>query len=194
MAALAYLGIRSNMANAVRIADSIPSGMVPATAFAGGGQRGGAAAGAGVAIGPPNPFGPFGTAMATTGAGDGKPPSKDPKPAKPEPTAAERDWEKAEAEAKQQDAAADKPGRTEHGAIREQGRGALTPQEKVSLEGSPMHTQQVDGATAKVLGEGGGRYTVVITSDKTGLVTVIRNKTAAEVRGFSSRYEWYPPW
>jgi hypothetical protein len=193
MAALAYLGVKGNMANAVKIASSIPSGLVPATVLASGGQRGGGSVGAGVAIGPPSPFGPLGTASAMTGAGDGEPPSKDPKAEKPQQTAAERDWEKAEAEAKRQNADKDKPTRTEHGAIQEQKRGGLTAPEKVKLKGSAGHVQP-DGATAKVLNEGGGRYTVVIVGDDGVLVTVIRNKTAAEVKGLSSRYQWYPPW
>ena len=44
-----------------------------------------------------------------TGASDGKPPSKDPKAEKPGQTAAERDWEKAEAEAKRQNAEPQQP-------------------------------------------------------------------------------------
>jgi hypothetical protein len=125
--------------------------------------------------------------------GVGETPPKDPKAETPQKTAAEQDWEKAEAQAREQEALADRPTRTEHGAIREQGRGALTAQERAKLPGSLAHTQS-DGATARVLSEGRGSYTVVITGDEGVLITVIRGKTRAEVRGLSSRYGWDPPW
>jgi hypothetical protein len=112
---------------------------------------------------------------------------------KPTQTAAERDWEKAEAEAKRQAAEADKPQRTEHGALREQERGALTAGEKARLESSLPHTQG-DGATAKVLKERGGGYTVVITNPNGTLRTVMRGKTPSELRGLSERHQWHPPW
>jgi hypothetical protein len=70
MAALAYLGVRGNMSRAVTIANNLPpAGMMPAMAVAGGGTMRGPVGGAvpGVALGPPGPFGPLGTAMAMNG-------------------------------------------------------------------------------------------------------------------------------
>ena len=64
MAALAYLGVRANYGNALKIAGSMPPPMGPALAVAGGGEIAGSRAGTAVAIGPPSPFGPFGTAAA----------------------------------------------------------------------------------------------------------------------------------
>jgi hypothetical protein len=52
MAALSYLGVKSNFGNALKIANSMPTGGLPALAVAGGGQMGGAGAGTGVLIGP----------------------------------------------------------------------------------------------------------------------------------------------
>jgi hypothetical protein len=53
LAALAYLGVKGNLGNAVKIASSMPMGGLPAFAIAGGGQMGsGAGAGTGVLIGP----------------------------------------------------------------------------------------------------------------------------------------------
>jgi hypothetical protein len=110
-----------------------------------------------------------------------------------EQTAAERDWEKAQAEARKQNAPADKSTRTEHGAVREGERGALTPKE-VGRLGSAVPHQQGDGATAKVVRQKGGRYLVHITNPDGETVTVIRDKTKAEVKGLSERYQWNPPW
>jgi hypothetical protein len=67
MAALAYLGVKGNVGNAVTIAGSITPSMVPALAVAGGGRMAGAGALAPAQVGFPQPFGPFGTAMAMTG-------------------------------------------------------------------------------------------------------------------------------
>jgi hypothetical protein len=108
-------------------------------------------------------------------------------------TAAEMDWDKAEAEAKEQKAEADKPETTEHGALQQQKRGELTSAEKVRLEGS-LPRKQPDGATAKVLKEGRGGYTVVVTNRAGAVVTVIRGKTNAELRGLSRNHHWDPPW
>jgi hypothetical protein len=69
MAALSYMGIKSNMGKAVAIADKMPP-MLPAHALAGGGQIGGA--GRAVATSVPGPAGPFGTAMAMSTKGDGE--------------------------------------------------------------------------------------------------------------------------
>jgi len=52
MAALSALGAKANYGNALKIASSMPTGGLPAMAVAGGGQVGGAKAGAGVLIGP----------------------------------------------------------------------------------------------------------------------------------------------
>jgi hypothetical protein len=53
IAALAYVGVKGNLGNAVKIASSMPTGGLPAFAIAGGGQMGsGAGAGTGVLIGP----------------------------------------------------------------------------------------------------------------------------------------------
>lgn len=65
MAALSYIGVKGNMGNAVKIAGSMAPPMAPALAVAGGGQVR-AGAGSAVALGPPQPFGPVGTAMAMT--------------------------------------------------------------------------------------------------------------------------------
>jgi hypothetical protein len=108
-------------------------------------------------------------------------------------TAAERDWEKAEAEAERQRAKADVPERTEHGALRQQERGALTGEEKAQLKSTPPRHQS-NGATAKVLKEGRGRYTVVITNEEGINVSVIRGKTKKELIGLSERYHWNPSW
>jgi len=52
MAALSYAGAKSNFRNALKIANSMPTGGLPALATAGGNASGGAGAGAGVEIGP----------------------------------------------------------------------------------------------------------------------------------------------
>lgn len=70
MAALAYLGVKGNLARAVEIASSLPPGAVPALVSAGGGQRASAAAGSGIRLGLPGPAGPVGTALATTIRGE----------------------------------------------------------------------------------------------------------------------------
>ena len=195
LAALSYLGVKANVARAVTIASSLPTGMLPAMGVAGGGRMGGGAVFTPVKLGPPSLVGPLGTATAMMSkakeeTGGTKEITKTEEPSQ---TAAERDWEKAEAEAKQQQAAADKPERTEHGALREQERGALTADEKVRLENSVPHTQG-DSATVKVLREQGGKYTVVVTNLDGSLRTVMREKTTEELAGLSKRYQWYPPW
>ena len=79
MAALAYTGVKGNLAKAVKIAQAMPpAGMVPALAGAGG--RGGtmAVAGEGVKLGVPSPAGPAGTAgamMTKHGEGEGSEPT-----------------------------------------------------------------------------------------------------------------------
>lgn len=108
-------------------------------------------------------------------------------------TAAEKDWDKAEAEAKRQQAEKDKAARTEHGALRDQGRGALSPKESSSLANAVPH-RQGDGATARVIKQKGGGYLVHITNAEGQTVTLIRGKTAQEVTGLSERYHWDPPW
>jgi hypothetical protein len=52
IAALSYRGIKDNYGNAVKIANSMPTGALPAMAVAGGGQVSGAGAGTGALIGP----------------------------------------------------------------------------------------------------------------------------------------------
>jgi len=52
IAALSYLGVKGNYGNAVKIANSMPTGALPAFAVAGGGQVSGAGAGTGVLVGP----------------------------------------------------------------------------------------------------------------------------------------------
>ena len=54
------------------------------------------------------------------------------------------------------------------------------------------HTQP-DGATAKVLREGNGEYTVVITNADGLKVTVKPGLTKPEVRAMAKKNEWYPP-
>ena len=111
----------------------------------------------------------------------------------PEQTAAERDWDRARAAAEQQQGTTDLPGRTEHGALREQERGGLTDAERGRL-GQATPRRQADGAIARVLREGGGGYTVVITNETGAVVTVIRNKSKAELRRLSENYSWDPPY
>jgi hypothetical protein len=52
IAALSYAGVKGNLGNAVKIANSMPTGGLPALAVAGGGQMGGAGVSTGVLIGP----------------------------------------------------------------------------------------------------------------------------------------------
>lgn len=63
MAALAYTGFKGNASNAFKLMNNLPTG-APAFALAGGGTMGGGGAIEGVALGPPNPLGAAGTAMA----------------------------------------------------------------------------------------------------------------------------------
>jgi hypothetical protein len=70
MAALSYIGVKGNMGNAVKIAGSMAPPMAPAFAVAGGGQVR-AGAGSAVALGPPQPFGPVGSAVAMTSQSEG---------------------------------------------------------------------------------------------------------------------------
>jgi hypothetical protein len=51
IAALSYRGIKDNYGNAVKIANSMPTGALPALAVAGGGQVSGAGAGTGTGTG-----------------------------------------------------------------------------------------------------------------------------------------------
>ena len=85
IAALSYLGVKGNLGNAVKIASSMPTGGLPAMALVGGGQMGGAGAGAGVLIGPSTgSLGTAGNAMMQAddqnagGADDEGPKSRDP--------------------------------------------------------------------------------------------------------------------
>jgi hypothetical protein len=110
-----------------------------------------------------------------------------------EKTAAEKDWEKAEAEVRRGEAEADKPTRTEHGALREQERGALTPKERGQL-GNAVPRTQGDGTTARVIKQKGGGYVVHVTNQDGETITVIRNKTTEELKGLSERHQWNPPW
>lgn len=74
MAALAYLGVRTNVGNAVKIANSMTPPMPPAFAVAGSGRTGvgaGTEAGTAAALGPPTPFGPVGNAVAMTSEEEG---------------------------------------------------------------------------------------------------------------------------
>ena len=57
-----------------------------------------------------------------------------------------------------------------------------------------MARVQPDGASVRLLSEGGGTYTVVVTSAEGVNVTVIRGKTRAELRGLSRNYGWFPPY
>lgn len=70
MAALSYLGVKGNMGNALKIGASLAPPMAPALALAGGGQVR-AGAGSAVALGPPQPFGPVGSALAMNAHPDG---------------------------------------------------------------------------------------------------------------------------
>ena len=64
MAALAYLGVKGNMGNAVKIARAMPPPMVPAFATAGAADKASEGAGAAVGLGPPGPACPMGMSGA----------------------------------------------------------------------------------------------------------------------------------
>ncbi|GLY94015.1 hypothetical protein [Actinoplanes sp. NBRC 103695] len=127
------------------------------------------------------------TASGGGGGGSDKPPEKG------EQTAAERDWEKAEAEAERQRSAADPPKDTEHGLLRQLERGKLTPDELELLK-QAFPRRQPDGAVVKILNKGKGSYTVVVTNAKEQSVTVIREKSKVELRGLSRNNGWDPPY
>jgi hypothetical protein len=194
MAALAWLGVKGNYATAVRIGNNIDMGGNAAFAVVGGGTA--SSGGAAAAAGGPNiatPLGAGGSQMVKHGEGGGgeKPTAKE-----PEKTAAERDWDRAEAEVKRQQAEADaanKPERTEHGAIREQERGALTADEKARLTQEIPRSQRTDSQSiVKVLRNGKGRYTVVITNLEGELITRVTD-TRREVAAMSRKHGWDPP-
>lgn len=119
----------------------------------------------------------------TTESGDGQPDER---------TAAERDWDKAEAEARRQRGTADKPATTEHGALREQQRGALTAADRGRLDAALPRTQG-DGATVKVARQKGGGYLVHVTNADGHTVTLMRDKSRTEVQRLSENYGWSPP-
>ena len=77
MAALAFLGVKSNMSRALKIADNLVPPPGPAMALAGGGELTGAGSTSGVALGPPSTTGPLGTSGALMAAArrDGDVPS-----------------------------------------------------------------------------------------------------------------------
>jgi hypothetical protein len=108
-------------------------------------------------------------------------------------TAAEGDWEGAQSEVDSRDPAQQEPKNTEHGAIREAGRGALTPSELHRLQGQLPHIQP-DGAVARVLNEGHGQYTVAIHNEKGQLISVVREMTKAAVRNMARKNGWAPPY
>lgn len=111
-----------------------------------------------------------------------------------EPTAAEHDWEKAQAEADRQNAKDEPPPKdTEHGTLRQQERGALTPAELGRLQ-EAFPRLQPDGSIVRILSEGRGMHTVVVTNAQGQNVTVIRHKTPVELRGLSRNYGWNPPY
>jgi hypothetical protein len=198
MTALAYTGVKGNLGRMATIARNIRPPMAPALATVGGRQlRAPAGALAGVRTGAPGPAGPFAAAMTASGAGKGggsrKPPSGETPKGEGSQTAAERDWEKSKAQAEQQEAAGAKAERTEHAALREAERGALTAEEQARLQ-SALPRSQPDGATTKVLREGRGRYTVVTVNEQGQTVTVIRGKTSAELKNLSANHGWDPPW
>ena len=72
MAALSYLGAKGNYGNALKIANSIPTGGLPALAVVGGGQMGGAGAGTGVLVGPSTGSLGIGGAMMSKAEGEGE--------------------------------------------------------------------------------------------------------------------------
>ena len=134
-------------------------------------------------------------------AGVQRPPPTESPPVSPGPgapgaasmTAAERDWERARAQADGQAPVEGPPVRTEHGAIQEGRRGALSAAEQGRL-GQAENRRQGDGAVVRILREGGGTHTVVITNARGDLVTVIRGKDKAELRRLSENYGWDPPY
>ena len=71
MAALSYLGAKSNYGNALKIAGSVPTGGLPALALARGGQMGGAGARTSVWIGPGTGAPGIGGAMMSRAEGEG---------------------------------------------------------------------------------------------------------------------------
>jgi hypothetical protein len=110
----------------------------------------------------------------------------------PNQTLAERDWGKAEDQAKQQNDAQGVPGDTDHYVERQGQRGGpVTDDEKSRLQ---VVASQPGGEIVKVLRERGGNYTVVIENEHGKIVTFMRNKTTQELDGLSKNYEWCPPW
>jgi hypothetical protein len=90
---------------------------------------------------------------------------KTPEAKKPQQTAAERDWEKAEAEAKRQNAEADEPARAEHGAIGER---FDTPEAAVGqVEGELKIVDKVDTVNEGLKAQGYTKTWYVV--DKNGV-------------------------
>jgi hypothetical protein len=98
MAALAYLGIKSNVGTALKIAGSTPTGGLPALAVAGGGQVSGAGSRAVVQIGPSTGSIGAGGALMTKHEGEGgdSEPAKTPKEKPPTRAEAEADFARHE--------------------------------------------------------------------------------------------------
>jgi hypothetical protein len=61
-----------------------------------------------------------------------------------------------------------------------------------ALQPTPCQMRRSFGPASRK--EGGGTYTVVTTNAQGEVVTVIRGKTAAELKGLSWEHGWNPPW
>ena len=79
-------------------------------------------------------------------------------------------------------------GDTKHGARRREQRGADDGFVENTKTGQ-TYTQN-DGAKAYVRKQASGRYDVVIEGDYGKIVTVMKNKTAAEIRQLAEKYGW----
>ena len=90
------------------------------------------------------------------------------------------------------DPAPEKPAHTEHFQDRQGTRGALTESEIAREQQAVPRTQRTNDGMARVLKEG-DNYTVIIRRRDDAGITVIRDKSRQEAKGFSDRYGWNPP-
>jgi hypothetical protein len=83
---------------------------------------------------------------------------------------------------------------TLHFGERSDERGQLAERELHREQQAVPRSQRANDGIARVLKEGENNYTVIIRGRDGGGVTVIRRLTREQVRGFSDRYGWNPPW
>ncbi|MBZ2187139.1 MAG: hypothetical protein K7J46_20740, partial [Bryobacter sp.] len=79
-------------------------------------------------------------------------------------------------------------GNTQHGEERISGRN-MSPAEIAEAKTGQAYTQS-DGATAYVKKLASGRYNVVVEGEG-GIITVMKNKTAGEIRRLGQNYGWH---